>query len=48
MKLSGLPLARTMHQFAMISAAIAIELRCKFDFKAFEFNYLCIVYSLPY
>ena len=28
-------------KFAMISAAIAVELRCKLDFKAFEFNRLC-------
>ena len=32
---------RTIHQFAVISAAIAIKLRCKLDFKAFEFNRLC-------
>ena len=32
---------RTINQFAMISAAIAVELRCKLDFKAFEFNRLC-------
>jgi hypothetical protein len=32
---------RTIHQFAMISAALTIELRCKLDFKAFEFNRLC-------
>lgn len=32
---------RTIHQVAMISATIAIELRCKLDFKAFEFNRLC-------
>jgi hypothetical protein len=32
---------RTIHQFAMISAALAIELRCKLDLKAFEFNRLC-------
>jgi hypothetical protein len=32
--------ARTMHQVAMISAPLAIELRCKLDFKAFEFNRL--------
>jgi hypothetical protein len=28
-------------QVAVISAAIAIDLRCKLDFKAFEFNRLC-------
>ncbi len=28
-------------KFAVISAAIAIELRRKLDFKAFEFNRLC-------
>ena len=33
--------ARTIHQFAVISSAIAIQLRCKLDFKAFEFNRLC-------
>ncbi len=32
---------RTIHQFAMIPAAIAVKLRCKLDFKAFEFNRLC-------
>ena len=32
---------RTIHQFAVISSALAIELRCKLDFKAFEFNRLC-------
>ena len=31
---------RTIHQFAVISAALAIELRCKLDLKAFEFNHL--------
>src|SRR5260370_35983181 len=31
----------TIHQFAMISAAIAVELRRKLDFKAFEFNHRC-------
>jgi hypothetical protein len=34
--------ARTVHQFAVIAAAIAVELRCKLDCKAFEFNRLCI------
>ena len=32
---------RTIHQVAVISAALAIERRCKLDFKAFEFNRLC-------
>ena len=32
---------RLIHQVAMISAALAIELRCKLDFKPFEFNCLC-------
>ena len=32
---------RTIHQFAVIASAFAIELRCKLDFKAFEFNRLC-------
>ncbi len=32
---------RTIHQVAVVSSAIAIELRCKLDFKAFEFNRLC-------
>src|SRR6266478_5576140 len=31
----------TIHQFAVVSTALAIELRCKLDFKAFEFNRLC-------
>ena len=31
---------RTIRQPAVISAAIAIELRCKLDFKPFEFNRL--------
>jgi hypothetical protein len=31
----------TVHQFAMIPAAIAVKLRCKFDLKTFEFNRLC-------
>ena len=32
---------RTINQFAVISAAIAVKLRCKLDLKAFEFNRLC-------
>ena len=32
--------ASTSCKFAMISAAIAIEFRCEFDFKPFEFNRL--------
>ena len=32
---------RTINQFAVISSAIAVKVRCKLDFKAFEFNYLC-------
>ena len=32
---------RTINQFAVISAPIAVKLRCKLDFKAFEFNRLC-------
>ena len=32
---------RTIHQVAVISPALAIERRCKLDFKAFEFNCLC-------
>ncbi len=32
---------RTINQFPMIPAAIAVEFRCKLDLKAFEFNYLC-------
>jgi hypothetical protein len=32
---------RTAHQFAVIAAAIAVELRCKLNFKAFEINRLC-------
>jgi hypothetical protein len=31
---------RTINQFAVISAPIAVKLRCKLDFKAFEFNRL--------
>jgi hypothetical protein len=33
---------RTIHQFAMITATIAIQLRCDLDFKAVEFNRLRI------
>jgi hypothetical protein len=33
--------ASTVHQFAVISAVIAVKLRCQLDFKAFEFNRLC-------
>jgi hypothetical protein len=33
--------SRTIHQFAVIASAITIKLRCKLDFKAFEFNRLC-------
>ncbi len=33
--------ARSVHQVAMISPALAVERRCKLDFKAFEFNRLC-------
>ena len=32
---------RTICKFAMVTAAIAVEFRCKLDFKAFEFNRLC-------
>jgi hypothetical protein len=32
---------RPLCQFAMIPAAIAVELRCDFDLKAFDFNRLC-------
>ena len=32
---------RTIYQVAVISAALAIEHRCKLDFKAFDFNRLC-------
>jgi hypothetical protein len=32
---------RTINQFAVISAAITVKVRCKFDRKAFEFNRLC-------
>ena len=28
-------------KFAMVTAAIAVEFRCKLNFKSFEFNYLC-------
>ena len=33
--------ASTFHKFAVIAAAIAIQLRRNLDFKAFEFNRLC-------
>ena len=33
--------SRAFHQLAVVSGALAIKLRCKFDFKAFEFNRLC-------
>ena len=33
--------SRAIHQFAVVSAALAIERRCKLDFKAFKFNRLC-------
>jgi hypothetical protein len=33
--------SRTTHQFAVIASTFAIKLRCKLDFKAFEFNRLC-------
>src|SRR6266436_941286 len=33
--------SRTIHQFAVISSALAIEPRCKLDLKTFEFNRLC-------
>ena len=32
---------RTIYKFAMVTAAIAVEFRCKLNFKSFEFNYLC-------
>ncbi len=32
---------RTIHQFAVVSSAVAVERRCNLDFKAFEFNRLC-------
>ena len=32
---------RTIHQVAVVTSALAIELRCKLDFKAFECNRLC-------
>ena len=32
---------RMIHQVAVVSSAVAVELRCKLDFKAFEFNRLC-------
>ena len=31
---------RTIHQFAVISTAVAAELRCELDFKTFDFNRL--------
>ncbi len=31
----------TIYQFAVIAAAITIEVRRKLDFKTFEFNHLC-------
>ena len=34
--------ARTVHQFVVVASALAIELRCQLDLKAFEFNRLCI------
>ena len=34
-------LSRTIHQFAVISSALAIQFRCKLDLKAFVFNRLC-------
>ena len=33
--------ARTIHQLAVISSAVAVKLRCKLYLKAFEFNHLC-------
>src|ERR1700722_19498682 len=33
--------SRTIHQFAVISSALAIQFRCKLDLKAFVFNRLC-------
>ena len=32
---------RTIHQFAVVSSAVAVEFRCKLDLKALEFNHLC-------
>jgi hypothetical protein len=32
---------RMVHQFAVVASALAVESRCKFDLKAFEFNRLC-------
>src|SRR5947209_9191154 len=32
--------SRTIYKFAMVTAAIAVEFRCKLDLKAFEFNRL--------
>jgi hypothetical protein len=34
--------ARTLHQLAVISAALAIEFRSKLNFKTIEFNRLCV------
>jgi hypothetical protein len=33
--------SRAIHQFAVVSSAFAIKLRCELDFKTFEFNRLC-------
>ena len=32
---------RAIHQFEVISSAVAVKPRCKLDLKAFEFNRLC-------
>jgi hypothetical protein len=32
---------RTIRQFVVIPAAIAVKVRCKLDLKAFEFKRLC-------
>jgi len=32
---------RPIDQLGVISAALAIEFRCKLDFKSFEFNLVC-------
>ena len=34
-------LTRKIHQFAVISASITVEFRCKLYLKTFEFNHLC-------
>ena len=34
--------SRTLHQLAVIPAALTIELRCELNFKTIEFNRLCI------